>query len=203
MGQSMDLAKRFLACAAIICLSAPAAMAQGNSTSRPPGVQGCEACHGAGGDSKVSTTPRLNGQQAGYIAARLKALSAATGSDPHVRTGMLNQLPQGDAARTAIAQYFARQKPTAPKPGPRAAEGKLIYEKGAAADNVIACNQCHGVGGEGHDTTPRLAGQHADYLKAQVRLFSLKLRDHVLMHPNTKTMSANTMEALTAYLAND
>jgi len=200
----MDLVGRLLTCAVFSCFAATPAMAQGNSASGPTGVQSCERCHGPGGDSKVSTTPRLNGQQAGYISARLKALSAAGQSNPHAQIDMLKALSgQSEAARSAIAQYFARQKPTAPRPGARAAEGKLIYEKGAAADNVIACNQCHGAAGEGHDAVPRLAGQHADYLKAQLRLFSMKFRDHVLMHPNTKTMSANTMDALTAYLAND
>lgn len=195
----MNLARRLLTGATISFLVAMPAMAQNRQATLPPGAQSCEGCHGPGGDSKVSTTPRLNGQKAEYISARLKALS--TQSNRHAQIDMLKALPGQSAG--AIAQYFASQPSTAPKPGARAEEGKRIYEKGAAADNVIACNQCHGAGGEGHDAVPRLAGQHADYLKAQLRLFSMKFRDHVLMHPNTKTMSASTMDALTAYLAND
>ena len=79
----------------------------------------------------------------------------------------------------------------------------MIFEKGSAADNVIACTLCHGAQGEGHDATPRIAGQHADYLKSQLRLFNMKFREHVLMNPNTKTMTENTMDALTSYLANN
>src|SRR3954462_12021796 len=158
----MDLARRLVTCATLSCLAAAPAMAQANSAAGPPGVQSCESCHGPGGDSKVSTTPRLNGQQAGYIRARLKALTSGQ-SNPHAQIDILKPLSgQSQTARTAIAQYFARQPPSAPRPGARAAEGKQIYEKGAAADNVIACNQCHGAGGEGHDGVPRLAGQHAD-----------------------------------------
>ena len=191
---------RIAACTAIACFTASAAMAQ-DKAGPPAAVQNCESCHGPGGDSKVTTTPRLNGQQAEYITSRLKVLATAT-SSPHAQTGMFKTLPaQNDIAK--IAQYFAGQSPTSPKPGARAADGKLIYEKGQAADNVIACSQCHGANGEGHDTTPRIAGQHGDYLKAQIRLFSMKFREHVLMHPNTKTMRADTVEALIAYLAND
>lgn len=200
----MDLAKHsgLLACAAIACLIASPAIGQNSPAEPPVQVRSCETCHGPGGDSKVASTPRLNGQQAEYIIARLKVLAAATQSNPHTQTGMFKAMPsQSDTA--IIAQYFAGQKPTAPRPGARAAEGKLIYEKGQAADNVIACSQCHGTEAKGHNATPRLAGQHVDYLKAQIGLFSMKFRDHVLMHPNTKTMSANTVEALLSYLSND
>lgn len=110
---------------------------------------------------------------------------------------------QSDATRVSIARYFASQTPTSPEPSVRAAEGKRIYENGIAEENVIACNQCHGAQGEGHDATPRIAGQHADYLKAQLRLFNIKFREHTLMNPNTKTMTGRTMDALTSYLANN
>jgi len=167
--------------------------------------QSCERCHGARGDSQVTTTPRLNGQQAGYIVDRLKKLSGDTRTNPHAKIGMFKELAaaDSDAARLSIANYFSRQTPTSPKPGTRAAEGKQIFENGSPAENVIACNQCHGAQGEGHDATPRIAGQHADYLKAQLGLFNLKFREHVLMNPNTKTMTEKTMDALVSYLAND
>lgn len=166
-------------------------------------LQTCERCHGPGGDSHVTTTPRLNSQQAQYIVDRLKRFSSLTRGNPHAQIGMFKELSQNDAESVSIANYFAGQPPTAPKPGALAAEGRRIFEQGNAAENVIACNQCHGAHGEGHDATPRIAGQHADYLKAQLRLFNLKFRDHVLMKPNTETMSQKTMDALASYLASD
>ncbi len=194
----------FLAGAIIAGFMASPAQAQKVPQSGMPAqAQVCQGCHGAGGDSKVATTPRLNGQQAGYIVARLKKLSDVTRTNPHAKIGMFKGLSsQNEASLVSLAQYFAGQPPTSPKPGARAAEGKLIYEKGSAADNVIGCAQCHGAQGEGHDTTPRIAGQHADYLKAQLRLFGMKFRDHVVMSPNTKTMTDATMDALVSYLAN-
>lgn len=194
----------FMAGAIIAGFTALPAQAQnGPQSGGAAQSQVCQSCHGVGGDSKVATTPRLNGQQAGYIVARLKKLSSLTKTNPHAKIGMFKDLSsQNEATLVSLAQYFASQPPTSPKPGARAAEGKLIYEKGSAADNVIGCAQCHGAQGEGHDTTPRIAGQHADYLKAQLRLFSMKFRDHVVMSPNTKTMRDATMDALVSYLAN-
>jgi len=167
-------------------------------------VRSCESCHGPHGDSAVATTPRLNGQQAGYIVDRLKKLAKITKSNPHARIGMFNELARkDDAAIVSIANYFSSQAPSSPRPRADVSEGKKIYEHGSPAENVIGCSQCHGAQGEGHNATPRLAGQHADYLRAQLRLFNLKFREHVLMNPNTKTMKQETMDALISYLANE
>ena len=118
--------------------------------------------------------------------------------------GMFKELlVKSGATRISVAKYFAGQPPTSPKPGARAAEGKLIYENGIAAENIIACKGCHGAQGEGHNIAPRIAGQHAEYLKAQLRLFSIKFREHILMNPNAKTMTGHTVESLASYLASD
>lgn len=196
------------ACTMVACFISSIAMAQSISAARPipqPDlVQACQGCHGVGGNSTVSSTPRLNGQQAGYIADRLKKLSDETRTNAHARIGMFKDFSAGnDAARTSVARFFAGQQPTNPKPGARATEGKRIYEKGSAEDNVVACSLCHGPEGNGHDTTPRIAGQHADYLKAQLQLFNLKFREHILMNRNAKTMSESTMDALASYLGSD
>ena len=173
-------------------------------TTRSNVLQSCQGCHGADGNSKATSTPRLNGQQVEYMVARLKKLSDATRNDPHLKLGMLKELSsQNNATRVSVAQYFGEHSATGAKPGIRASEGKHIYENGLAAENVIACSLCHGPQGEGHNVAPRIAGQHAQYLTAQLQLFNLKFREHVLMGPNTKTMSRNTMEVLTSYLAND
>jgi cytochrome c553 len=206
----MNLVKHswFLSCALIAGLIASPAMAQNSSETRAATqseiIGNCQSCHGAGGDSKVTSTPRLNGQQEAYLVQRLKQFSNVTRSNPHAKIGMFTELSkQNDTTRVSIAKHFASQSPSSPKPGAQAAEGKLIYEKGIAAENVIACNQCHGAQGEGHGLVPRIAGQHADYLRAQLRLFGIKFREHILMNPNTKTMTGNTAEALVSYLAND
>lgn len=192
----------------IACLAVPLTMTPINSqawaATQAEILQNCESCHGARADGQVITAPRLNGQQPGYMVDRLKKFSDMTRTNPHAKIGMFKELAtENDAIWGSIAKYFASQPPTNPKPGALAAEGRRIYENGIAAENVIACNQCHGAQGEGHGATPRIAGQRADYLKAQLRLFNLKFREHILMNPNTKTMTTKTMDALTSYLAND
>jgi cytochrome c553 len=138
------------------------------------------------------------------MGARLEKFSNATRNNPHLKLGMFKEQPsQSNDTRMSVAKYFGEQSATMPKGGIRAAEGKRIYENGLAAENVVACSLCHGPNGEGHNTAPRIAGQHADYLTAQLQLFNIKFREHVLMNPNTEKMSRNTMGALISYLAND
>ena len=142
----------------------------------------CQNCHGPQGDSVSAIFPRLNGQQADYIAAQLKSFRSQSRSDPH----------------------FAAQKPTPPQSGGAlAADGKNIYKNGADAQNIPACQACHGEHAEGNSVIPRLAGQHAYYLKSQLEAFRSTLRDNDVMHANTKDMTNSQIEALVSYLAND
>ena len=191
------------------CLTSPSVMAQGrasigNADTPADIVRSCETCHGPGGNSVVPSTPRLNGQQADYIVNWLKDFLDVTRDARHPTNSMWDIVSSSNnSTRSAIANYFAHQPHTDSKPGALAAEGKRIYEKGVAAHDVIACQLCHGAHGEGHDATPRLAGQHTVYLKAQLLTFSVQFRDNDLMHPNTDQMTDGEIDALTSYLAND
>jgi cytochrome c553 len=165
----------------------------------------CQNCHGPQGDSLSSTFPRLNGQQAEYLATQLKNFREHSRSDPHARAymwGMASQL--NDPLIEGLAKYYAAQKPTEPQVGGAlAAEGKKIYENGAEAQNVPACQACHGDHGEGNGPIPRISGQHAEYLKTQLEAFRSTLRESDVMHANTKDMTNSQIEALVSYLAND
>ena len=165
----------------------------------------CQSCHGSQGNSSSATFPRLNGQQADYIASQLKNFRDHSRTDPHARAymwGMASQLD--DATIDGLAKYFASQKPSQPQGGgDLAAEGKKIFMDGVDAQNIPACQACHGEHGEGNGVIPRLAGQHADYLKAQMEAFRSTLRESDVMHANTKEMTDRQIEALASYLAND
>lgn len=165
----------------------------------------CQNCHGPKGDSTSSTFPRLNGQQADYIAAQLKNFRSHSRTDPHARAymwGMASQLD--DAMIVGLGKYYAAQTPTQPQSGGAlAAEGKKIYMNGVDAQNIPACQACHGEHGEGMGEMPRLAGQHGDYLKKQLEAFRSTLRESDVMHANTKDMIDSQIEALVSYLAND
>ena len=165
----------------------------------------CQNCHGPRGDSVLATFPRLNGQQADYIAAQLKSFRAHIRSDPHAVAYMWGMASQLDDALIAdLAKYFAAQPPTLPESGGAlAAEGQKIFESGAPADGVPPCKACHGARGEGNGVAPRIAGQHADYLKKQLEAFRSTLRENAVMHANTTNMTDREIEAVVSYLAND
>jgi cytochrome c553 len=179
------------------------ALAQAASPS-PDVIKTCENCHGAGGNSTVTTTPRLNGQHADYIVARLKDFLDVTRETPHATYNMWQVVSNlSDDGRNAVARYFAGQPPTEPNPGPQAAAGQKIYENGVPARSIPACVTCHGARGAGQGAMPRLAGQHADYFKTQLWVFSFQLRENNVMHPNTNQMHQDEMDALASYLSNN
>jgi len=165
----------------------------------------CQNCHGMNGDSTSPTFPRLNGQKAEYIEAQLKAFRGHTRADPHAQAymwGMASQLD--DALIAELAKYYAGQAPTDPQAGGAlAAEGKKIFTQGAEKENIPPCQACHGDHGEGNGTTPRLAGQHSDYLIKQLEAFRSLSRQNDVMHANTKDMTDSQIVAIASYLAND
>lgn len=100
------------------------------------------------------------------------------------------------------AQYFASQPPTPADPkGPQAALGKRIFENGAS-NGVPACFSCHGSGGEGHGTVPRLAGQHVAYLYQELEALMLTAQTSEPMTHQAYHLNDDQMKALAAYLGN-
>src|SRR5215469_4897883 len=76
----------------------------------------CQNCHGPGGNSVSPTFPRLNGQQADYIAAQLKAFRDHTRADPHAQAYMWGMAAALDDALIAeLAKYYAAQPATQPQ----------------------------------------------------------------------------------------
>jgi cytochrome c553 len=165
----------------------------------------CQTCHGPKGNSVSATFPRLNGQQAAYITAQIKNFRQHSRSDPHAMAYMWGMASQLDDALVAdIAKYYARQKPTSPQTGGALAdEGKKIFNDGVPDHGIPPCAACHGDRGEGADDTPRIAGQHGDYLKSQLEAFRSLLRENQVMHANTKNMTDSEIKALVSFLAND
>jgi cytochrome c553 len=102
-----------------------------------------------------------------------------------------------------LADYYAEQVPAAGKPGKAKdlADGRVLYEKGVPARGVKSCASCHGDRAEGVAAFPRLAGQHADYVYRQLKIFGTKLRPHgKLMKNETNGMTSAEMRAVAAYV---
>ena len=129
---------------ASLCLGGPPALAaDAGKTAISPAAESkatttCQNCHGPKGDSVSATFPRLNGQQADYIAAQLKNFRSHSRTDPHAVAymwGMASQLD--DSLIPELGKYYGSQTPTVPQSGGAlAAEGRKIYESGAPADGV-------------------------------------------------------------------
>jgi cytochrome c553 len=191
-----------------LCLISTVAMAASGddpATAASTVTKVCQNCHGPGGNSTSATFPRLNGQQADYLTAQLKNFRDHSRDDPHAMAymwGMAAQLT--DANIAGVSKYLASQKPTpAQTGGDLAAQGKIIFMNGVEAQNIPACAACHGKQGEGNSVMPRIAGQHAAYLKSQLEDFRSLVRANDVMHANTKEMTDSQIEAVVSYLAND
>ena len=165
----------------------------------------CESCHGAGAVGSTPSTPRLNGQLAPYIATRLVELTDLTRNSVQATMAMHDIARMSDALRGAVADHFARQAPTAavPQAGKLAAAGEQLYRNGDPANQVPACQSCHGSGGEGQGNAPRLAGQRREYLRNQLWNFNFVMRENAVMHPVGAKLNPDQIGALVAWLGAD
>jgi cytochrome c553 len=138
--------------------------------------QVCVACHAADGNSQIAVNPKLAGQIPEYLYKQLVNFKAAAGKkaerDNPVMAGMVTNLSTEDMRNLAV--YFAGQtaKPGMAKSKDLVALGQKIYRGGIVGKGVAACASCHGPSGVGMPAQyPRLAGQHAEYLEAQLKAF--------------------------------
>lgn len=128
----------------------------------------CGACHGMDGNSTDPQYPKLAGQNEQYIVTQLMRFKTGVRNNP-IMAGMAATLSPQDMHD--IGAYFASQKPT---PGVAdeklAVEGGKIYREGDASRGIPACMACHGPSGRGNPgwRVPQIAGQHADYVQAQL-----------------------------------
>jgi len=138
--------------------------------------QVCAACHAADGNSQIAADPKLAGQIPEYLYKQLENFKAAPGKkaerDNPVMAAMVASLSPEDMRN--LAAYFASQTP---KPGTAKSKdlvvlGQLVYRGGVASEHIAACASCHGPSGAGMPAQyPRLSGQHAEYVVAQLKAF--------------------------------
>lgn len=138
--------------------------------------QVCAACHANDGNSGIPANPKLAGQFADYLDKQLNDYKAGPNKKPArenaVMNGMVANLSAADMK--GLAAYFAGQKPKdgAANDKDLAALGQKLWRGGNAASGVPACAGCHGPAGAGiPGQYPRLSGQHAEYVAAQLKLF--------------------------------
>ena len=167
-------------------------------------VHVCASCHGEGGRSTKAAIPSLAGQTREYTIAQLKdfrsQVRAETGTKAYM-WGMSALLD--DTSIDGLADYYATQVPVRGHAGNPALlrRGRKIFTEGIPVRGVQACAACHGAGGEGAAGYPRLAGQHAEYVAAQLKVFRTWLRPHAAaMKQETRAMSTDEMRAVAEYV---
>lgn len=137
--------------------------------------QVCSNCHGVTGVAVSPNFPNLAAQTPQYIVSQLKDFRAHNRADPagfEYMWGISRRLT--DAQIDGLAQYFSSQAPAHQRTEGRpdqVAAGKAIFDGGVPAKNIPPCMTCHGDQGQGRETYPRLAGQHADYAAKQLLVF--------------------------------
>jgi len=159
-----------------LALCSPAASAQGAgkpdlAKAKQTAETVCAACHGADGNSVVTVNPRLAGQGAEYISRQLQHFKAGIRVNP-IMQGMVASLTPDDMV--ALGVYFSQQKPkNQAARDPKLVEmAQTLYRAGDAASGLPACSACHSPNGAGLPKNfPRLAGQHSDYILAQLKAF--------------------------------
>jgi cytochrome c553 len=158
------------------------ALANGNLRIDPPGggelaaglrsvdtALACARCHGAEGIEPANDlVPLLHGQPVEMLAYALRAY-AADNRYSGIMQPIASELPA--PVIDELARYYASLP--VPRSSPAAVEsaeleeGRRLAHEGDAPRGVPACDQCHGA--NALQLYPRLAGQSARYIEAQLK----------------------------------
>jgi len=199
---------RLLALSALTVVVGTAA-AQNAARGQRIAGQVCAACHAADGNSVAATNPKIAGQFAEYLQKQLGDFKAQPGKKPArenaIMTPMTASLSDDDIQ--SLAAYYAGQKlrPASAADKDLAALGQKIWRGGIAASSVPACGGCHGPAGAGIPAQyPRLAGQFAEYVAAQLKGFKDNARANDangVMRGVAARMTEREIQAVAQYAA--
>ncbi len=176
---------------------------KGNAEAGKAKAATCAACHGADGNSVVPTFPKLAGQNAPYLMKELHDFKSGARKNP-IMTAMVVPLTNQDIDN--LAAYYSSQTMSVGTTNKKlAAKGENIFRGGNATTGVAACMACHGPTGAGNPAAhfPRLAGQHAPYIVAQLEAFKNGTRSNdagMLMRNIAAKLSPGEMKAVAAYI---
>ena len=150
----------------------------------------CASCHGIEGRSVKIHYPILAGQDARYLFEQLNDFKQGRRHDPSMDT-VIEWLDVPDMLD--LAAFFASRKSPL---------GSRLRRAGTrAAPATAACTACHSGGAQSGKDTPRILGQHRDYLVKQLRDFrdGRRTNGSGAMQRATHDMSDDDIEQATAY----
>ena len=190
----MNLSRRGLLWATVwvtVAASAQAGLEEGRTKS-----QVCAACHGADGNSAIPTVPSLAGQPRQFIVTALFMFREGRRQNEQM-TPFVGKLSNADL--NDLALYFSSQK-AAP---PATLADPAVQAKGAELMTKNNCVACHTATLVGQQHIPRLAGQHKDYLLAQLKAFKAGQRADFdgTMTSAAQGLAVDDLELVAQYLA--
>ena len=167
-----------LLCSLALAFAAGAPHAAETAASAPEPAKGaaistavCAACHTNDGSRGTAANPIIQGQHPDYLVKQLAEFKAGK-RDNAVMRAMAAPLSEADMKNVAAFYASKQPKPGFAKNKELVSLGEKIYRGGIADRSVPACSGCHGPSGAGIPAQyPRLAGQHADYVEAQLVAF--------------------------------
>jgi cytochrome c553 len=149
--------------------------AQGTPKGAPP----CAQCHAFNGESDSSGAfPRLARQSAEYLAKELHDFASGVRN-----SALMSQVAKAmsDEEIADVATYYANTN--APFVPQKAADpamlrrGEQLARVGSSAEQIPACNACHGPDGAGEPPAiPYLAGQYGQYIALNLQMWQKGFR---------------------------
>ena len=133
----------------------------------------CIGCHGADGNSPSDAFPKIAGQHADYLFKQLKDFKSKARSGA-LMLGIV--APLSDQNMRDLSAFFASQNKTSHIVDGKKnliELGRMLYHGGNITRAIAACSACHGPSGKGVAGAkfPALSGQHARYVKEQLKSF--------------------------------
>lgn len=195
--------------AAPAAASAPAAAAPKAAPAKPDLAKGqaiatsvCVACHAVDGSRGQAAYPILEGQHAAYLVKQLVEFKSGKRENA-IMTGMASALSEEDMKN--VAAFYASKKapPGFARSKDLVAVAEPLFRGGAANRNIPACAGCHSPNGAGIPVQyPRLGGQHAEYIDAQLVAFRSGARhNNADMLGVAKYLTDHEIKALADFIA--
>lgn len=180
-----------------------------SASSIPEKAGVCSGCHGHDGMGQANIAPMIAGLNANYLNSQIELFLSGERQNA-VMQGMAQEVSD-PSVRKEVLEYYANlpsyEFTNPEKRGDQAnilsPYRKLIFQ-GDWDRNIPACATCHGASGMGVDKFPRLASQHADYLKAQLMAWKNGTRSGDplnMMSTIAKNLTDKEIENLSYYFA--
>jgi cytochrome c553 len=162
----------------------------------------CAACHAPDGNSVIPVQPKLSQQHPEYLVKQLQEFKSGKRANA-IMAGFAATLSDADMTNIAYWVSTKAAKPGASKEKELVGLGERIYRGGISDRQIPACAGCHSPNGAGIPAQyPRLSGQHAEYVSAQLTGFRDGVRTNSLqMTQVAAKLNDKEIKAVADYIA--